>query len=305
MTLKEMKYFLLSFILILSSISCYNNHQRSMHLIATDSDGLKLSEKKDLKLSLGGNNPQHILEYDVYLDSKLGYSPINHLGVQFRNVYFSTRGSSTNKSRITQNELSIGYYNKFEQKRTKRRSRKSRLLQKKFGKPYLLFDIYGGYQLGTALIGDDGYTHKIGITSYQNPFSKIHFNTYFLRSGIHLRIYQSNISLGFLIGRMDNYKGKLNLGKRQEFTHLIPHFQSISKNRAGTYWIPTIKYLYGKHNLKIYSGFSLLKFSQPWQFSKKTNDDGFSIPSQKESMIHFGVNIDIDGVFKALKKLKI
>ena len=164
-------------------------------------DNLKLSEAKDLKISASGATNG---ELDVYGNNlkhrnfKIGYSPINHLGIIGSHFQIESIESNTKYGNGQLTYFGIGSYYFL-----KKRNTTNKITKSKYGvKPGVLFDIYGGYGKGNVL----------NVYS-EGGSSDLSFRKYFLQGGIHWN--------GKILGNQCNIQIRITgLSQRESFgTH--------------------------------------------------------------------------------------
>lgn len=247
------------------------------HYAPIDGNGLKLERKKELKLSGGGSADL----IDVNLNAQLAYSPFKNIGIQTGQFYF--KSSSHRKfSQLNIKKIAIGSYH---HKILKDSTYQVKYFSQRFIPHSLLFELYAGTSFGKLKNRSSTAFSSAEITS-----SLIHFRKYFIRGSYHQQYKRIGMSFTTKFGLLDYFKGNLDVGPG--VTPLPQHYLTIADKDKESFWESSFKFSFGKKNLKIFSGLTMLRLGG------ETN-----IFSQ-EKIYYFGLALNLGGIRKSLNGLR-
>jgi len=264
------KYYFFIFVYILLSTSC------SHYYYAPDeANMLKLDDRNDLKFSASGNSTNGNYELR-HTNVQLGYSPIKHVGV-FAS-HFNMSGDEPKQNSIRGgkghlNNVGLGGYYFLETESILNRLVK---YDDNIGvRSGFLFDAYAGY--------GKGHVHNYYA---EGGRSDLDIQKYFIQGGIHWQGKALGLSYVMKFGRLNYFNG-LIVGQLNESE--ISSLQNIESNR---------EFPFRETSLKFYMG---VKYARVYLNVATTIDEFDNFFTHRTSMGSFGVVVDIDDVYRAIK----
>ena len=236
-----------------------------------EGQGVKLTNRNDLKFVTNANNPQFGQDNDTYLDLQVGYSPIKHIGIQAGHYFYRTAESNRLSNKFSINNLAIGGYYNIPFANEKKLSN-------------ILLELYGNYSFAK-----NKNKHKPLLFPQVLHQSDLNYEKYFLRGNFHFLFNNKfGLGLGTNVGQIKFLNGTYEVGSGD--SPLLTQFQIISENNKGNLREYSARFSYHFKNLHLHLGGST---------SKVTNIDF----SRKIANISFGFTVDLGGMHQSIQNM--